>query len=51
MTEPGAGSDVSGLKTRAEKHGDEVTKIKISFSCFPVVTDLMVTLQVICLLS
>lgn len=23
VTEPGAGSDVSGLKTRAEKHGDE----------------------------
>ena len=26
VTEPGAGSDVSGLKTKAEKHGDEVQK-------------------------
>ena len=24
MTEPGAGSDVAGIKTRAEKKGDEV---------------------------
>ena len=25
MTEPSAGSDVAGIKTRAEKKGDEVT--------------------------
>ena len=26
MTEPGAGSDVAGIKTRAEKKGDVVRK-------------------------
>ena len=29
MTEPSAGSDVAGIKTRAEKKGDEVTSAEL----------------------
>ena len=34
MTEPGAGSDVAGIKTKAVKKGDEVRKCLMNFiSC------------------
>ena len=33
MTEPGAGSDVAGIKTKAEKKGDQVNADRLLMSC------------------